>query len=69
MVRTAAGEYRLHLTASAYLAGEPTRVEGVLVVPEVAALDAAGHRGLVVSAALTDADVAWVAEPTEAVAR
>jgi DsbC/DsbD-like thiol-disulfide interchange protein len=66
--RTAAGEYRVRLTGSAYLAGEPERIEGILVLPDGGALDAAGHRGLVVSAAVADADVAWAAEPTEPVA-
>jgi DsbC/DsbD-like thiol-disulfide interchange protein len=66
--RTAAGEYRVRLTGSAYLAGEPERIEGILVLPAGNAFDAAGHRGLVVSAAVADADVAWAAEPTEPVA-
>jgi thiol:disulfide interchange protein DsbD len=66
--RTAAGEYRVRLTGSAYLAGEPERIEGILVLPDGGAFDAAGHRGLVVSAAVADADVAWAAEPTEPVA-
>jgi thiol:disulfide interchange protein DsbD len=66
--RTAAGEYRVRLTASAYLPGEPERIEGVLVLPDGSAFDAAGHRGLVVSAAVAPADVAWAAEPTEPVA-
>lgn len=68
MGRTAAGEYRVRLTGSAYLAGEPKRIEGVLVLPAGGAFDEAGHRGLVVSAAVADADVAWAAEPTEPVA-
>jgi thiol:disulfide interchange protein DsbD len=66
--RTAAGEYRVRLTGSAYLPGEPKRIEGVLVLPDGNAFDAAGHRGLVVSAAVAPADVAWAAEPTEPVA-
>jgi thiol:disulfide interchange protein DsbD len=66
--RTAAGEYRLRLTESAYLPGEPERIEGVLVLPEGGVLDAAGHRGLVVSAAVADAKVAWASEPAEPVA-
>jgi thiol:disulfide interchange protein DsbD len=66
--RTAAGEYRVRLTGSAYLAGVPERIEGILVLPAGGAFDAAGHRGLVVSAAVADADVAWAAEPTEPVA-
>ncbi|HEU4559373.1 MAG TPA: protein-disulfide reductase DsbD domain-containing protein [Longimicrobium sp.] len=65
--RTAAGEYRVRLTGSAYLRGEPERIEGVLVLPDGNAFDAAGHRGLVVSAAVAPADVAWAAEPTEPV--
>jgi thiol:disulfide interchange protein DsbD len=66
--RTAAGEYRLRLTESAYLPGEPERIEGVLVLPDGGRFDAAGHRGLVVSAAVADAKVAWAAEPAEPVA-
>ena len=66
--RTAAGEYRVRLTGSAYLSGEPERIEGILVLPEGGAFDEAGHRGLVVSAAVAGADVAWAAEPTEPVA-
>ena len=65
--RTAAGEYRVRLTESAYLRGEPERIEGVLVLPEGGAFDAAGHRGLVVSAAVADADAAWAAERIEPV--
>ena len=65
--RTADGEYRVRLTGSAYLSGDPKRMEGVLVLPDGTALDAAGHRGLVVSAAVAPADVAWAAEPTEPV--
>ena len=57
--RTASGEYRVRLTESAYLAGEPKRIEGILVLPDGDAFDPAGHRGLVVSAALEDAEVAW----------
>ncbi|WP_420124891.1 protein-disulfide reductase DsbD domain-containing protein [Longimicrobium sp.] len=64
--RTAAGEYHVRLTGSAYLAGEPKRIEGILVLPDGGAFDSAGHRGLVVSAAVADA--AWAAEPTEPVA-
>jgi DsbC/DsbD-like thiol-disulfide interchange protein len=63
-----AGEYRVRLTGSAYLRGEPERIEGILVLPDGGAFDAAGHRGLVVSAAVAPADVAWAAEPTEPVA-
>ncbi|HEV2147700.1 MAG TPA: hypothetical protein VGR37_09890, partial [Longimicrobiaceae bacterium] len=66
--RTAAGEYRVRLTQSAYLPGEPERIEGILVLPDGGSLDAAGHRGLVVSAAVADAQVAWAAAPTEPVA-
>ncbi|CAA9264671.1 MAG: hypothetical protein AVDCRST_MAG52-2793 [uncultured Blastococcus sp.] len=66
--RTAAGEYRIRLTGSAYLPGVPERIEGILVLPDGGAFDAAGHRGLVVSAAVAPADVAWAAEPTEPVA-
>jgi DsbC/DsbD-like thiol-disulfide interchange protein len=66
--RTAAGEYRVRLTGSAYLPGEPSRIEGVLVLPDGSAFDAAGHRGLVVRAAVAPADVAWAAEPIEPVA-
>ena len=66
--RTAAGEYRVRLIGSAYLPGEPERIEGVLVLPDGGAFDAAGHRGLVVSAAVADAEVAWAAEPTGPVA-
>jgi thiol:disulfide interchange protein DsbD len=66
--RTAAGEYRVRLTGSAYLPGEPKRIEGVLVLPAGGAFDAAGHRGLVVSAPVAPADAAWAAEPTEPVA-
>jgi thiol:disulfide interchange protein DsbD len=66
--RTAAGEYRVRLTESAYLPGEPERIEGVLVLPHGGAFDAAGHRGLVVSAAVADAEVAWAAERTKPVA-
>jgi thiol:disulfide interchange protein DsbD len=65
--RTAAGEYRVRLTESAYLPGEPERIEGILVLPE-GAFDAAGHRGLVVRAAVAGAEVAWAAEPTEPIA-
>ena len=50
--RTASGEYNIRLTESAYLAREPERIEGVLVLPEGTALDAAGRRGLVVNAAI-----------------
>jgi thiol:disulfide interchange protein DsbD len=66
--RTAAGEYRVRLTGSAYLSREPKRIEGVLVLPAGSAFDAAGHRGLVVSVVVAPADVAWAAEPTEPVA-
>jgi thiol:disulfide interchange protein DsbD len=66
--RTAAGEYRLRLTESAYLAGEPERIEGVLVLPDGGRFDAAGHRGLAVSAAMAPAGVAWAAGPAEPVA-
>lgn len=66
--RTGAGEYRIRLTESAYLAAEPERLEGVLVLPNGAALDAAGRRGLVVRAAVAGTEVAWAAEPTEPVA-
>ena len=66
--RTAAGEYRIRLTESAYLPGEPERIEGILVLPDGGAFDAAGHRGLVVSAAVADAGVEWTAETTEPVA-
>jgi thiol:disulfide interchange protein/DsbC/DsbD-like thiol-disulfide interchange protein len=65
--RTAAGRYRLRLTRSAYLPGEPRRIEGVLVLPD-GGFDAAGHRGLVVRAAVAPADVAWASEPAEPVA-
>jgi DsbC/DsbD-like thiol-disulfide interchange protein len=65
--RTAAGEYLVRLTGSVYLPGEPERIEGVLVLPDGNAFDAAGHRGLVVSAAVASAEVAWAAEPTEPV--
>ena len=66
--RTAAGEYRVRLIESAYLPGQPERIEGVLVLPDAGAFDAAGHRGLVVSATVADAEVAWAAEPTKPVA-
>ncbi len=66
--RTAAGEYRIRLIQSAYLPGEPERIEGILVLPDGGAFDAAGHRGLVVSTAVADAEAAWAAEPTEPVA-
>ena len=66
--RTATGAYRVRLTESAYLPGEPERIEGILVLPDGTAFDTAGHRGLVVSATVADADVAWAAEPTEPVA-
>ncbi|HEX8362320.1 MAG TPA: thioredoxin family protein [Longimicrobium sp.] len=66
--RTAAGRYRLRLAQSAYLPGEPGRIEGVLALPDGGRFDAAGHRGLVVSAAVAPARVAWAAEPTEPVA-
>ena len=66
--RTPAGEYRVRLTESAYLRGEPERIEGILVLPAGDAIDAAGRRGLVVSAAVAYADVAWSAEPTEPLA-
>jgi DsbC/DsbD-like thiol-disulfide interchange protein len=69
MGRTAAGEFRIRLTGSAYLAGVPERIEGILVLPDGDAFDAAGHRGLVVSAAVAPAGVAWAAEPAEPVAR
>ena len=65
--RAAAGEYRVRLPKSAYLVGEPKRIEGILVLPHGSRLDAAGHRGLVVSAAVADADVTWVAERSEPV--
>lgn len=65
--RTPAGEYRIRLTESAYLAGEPELIEGILVLPEGGAVDAAGHRSLVVSAAMPDGEPAWAAEPTEPV--
>ncbi|HEU4559375.1 MAG TPA: thioredoxin family protein [Longimicrobium sp.] len=66
--RTAAGKYRLRLTRSAYLSGKPERIEGVLALADGGTFDAAGHRGLVVSAAVADAEVAWAAETTEPVA-
>lgn len=50
--RTAAGEYRMHLTASPYLQGEPKRLEGVLVLPH--SFDARGRRGIAVSSELID---------------
>lgn len=67
--RTPAGEYRIRLTGSAYLRGEPERIQGILVLPDGGAFDAAGHRGLVVSAAVAETDVAWAAEPTVPVTR
>jgi thiol:disulfide interchange protein DsbD len=66
--RTATGAYRIRLTESTYLPGEPERIEGVLVLPNGAAFDAAGRRGLIVSAAVEGAQVAWAAEPDEPVA-
>ena len=62
--RTADGEYRVRLTESGYLPARPEQIEGILVLPDGAALDAAGHRGLIVRAAVAGADVAWAAEPT-----
>ncbi|HSJ62565.1 MAG TPA: thioredoxin family protein [Gemmatimonadaceae bacterium] len=66
--RTEAGAYRVRLTESAYLPGEPQRIEGVLVLPDGAAFNAAGRRGLIVSAAVASANIAWAAEPDEPVA-
>jgi thiol:disulfide interchange protein DsbD len=66
--RTAAGRYRLRLKQSAYLSGKPQRIEGVLALADGGTFDAAGHRGLVVSAAVADAEVAWAAETAEPVA-
>jgi thiol:disulfide interchange protein DsbD len=63
--RTTDGEYRVRLTESAYLAAEPDRIEGILVLPDGAAFDAEGHRGLIVSAGVADAGVAWAVEPTQ----
>lgn len=61
--RTADGEYRVRLTESGYLRARPEHIEGILVLPRGAALDAAGHRGLIVRSAVAGADVAWAAEP------
>ena len=47
--RMRSGEYRIGLTRSAYLTGEPKGIEGILVLPKGSAFDTAGHRGLVVS--------------------
>ena len=66
--RTASGEYRVRLIESAYLPGEPQRIEGVLVLPDGAAFDASGQRGLIVSAAVAGGEVAWATEPTEPIA-
>ncbi len=66
--RTAAGQYRVRLTESAYLSRNPERIEGILVLPDGAAFDPAGHRGLVVSATVAGPKVAWAAEPTQPVA-
>ncbi|WP_420124889.1 protein-disulfide reductase DsbD family protein [Longimicrobium sp.] len=65
--RTADARYRLRLKQSAYLPGEPRRIEGVLVLPEGGSFDAAGNRSLVIRAAVADAKVAWAAEATEPV--
>ena len=66
--RTASGEYRVRLIESAYLPGEPQRIEGVLVLPDGAAFDASGQRGLIVSAAVAGGEVPWAAKPTQPVA-
>ncbi|HSJ62564.1 MAG TPA: protein-disulfide reductase DsbD domain-containing protein [Gemmatimonadaceae bacterium] len=66
--RTARGEYRVRLTESTYLSARPERIEGILVLPHGAAFDAAGHRGLIVSAAVEGAEVTWAAEATKPVA-
>ena len=67
LTRTAAGEYRIELTESAYLAGDPTRIEGVLVFEDGNTSDAAARTGLVVSTAVEDAVAGRASEPTEPV--
>jgi thiol:disulfide interchange protein DsbD len=56
-------ELRLELKESEYLYDEPTRLEGILVLPEGAAFDDAGHRGIEVTAPVETGEVAWAAEP------
>lgn len=61
------GEYRVRLTRSPYLRALPERIEGILVLPDGAAFDTAGHRGLIVNAPVSGTEVAWAAERTEPV--
>ncbi|NIP81848.1 MAG: thiol:disulfide interchange protein, partial [Gemmatimonadetes bacterium] len=56
------GELRLRLTPSEYLEEEPEELRGILALPEGAAFDAAGHRGLEVVVPVQRGDVAWTAE-------
>ena len=65
--RTAAGEYRIRLTESAYLTDDPKRIEGILVLQSGDTSDASALGGFVVRAPLEDADAEWALEPTEPV--
>ncbi|MBW3552655.1 MAG: thioredoxin family protein [Gemmatimonadetes bacterium] len=63
--RSTDGEARLRLTESPYLEAEPDRMDGLLVLPEGSAFDAAGHRALEVAVPVeTGATAAWAQEPT-----
>ncbi len=62
-VGVAGHELRLELKRSDYLYDEPVALEGILVLPEGAAFDDAGHRGIELTAAVEAGDAAWLAEP------
>jgi thiol:disulfide interchange protein/DsbC/DsbD-like thiol-disulfide interchange protein len=57
------GELRLRLVESEYILDEPEALAGILVLPEGAAFDDAGHRALQVAAPVSAGDVGWAAEP------
>ena len=67
--RSPDGEARLRLAASPYMEDAPARLEGLLVLPEGSAFDAAGHRALEVSVPVESAALAgWAQEPTTPIA-
>jgi thiol:disulfide interchange protein/DsbC/DsbD-like thiol-disulfide interchange protein len=59
----AGSELRLRLQESEYMPAEPEELRGLLALPEGAAFDEAGHRGLEVAAAVEYQDVAWADAP------
>ena len=61
---SADGEARIRLTESPYLGEDLDVLEGVLVLPDGVAFDAAGHRALEVAVPIEGGAVAWAQEPT-----